>query len=124
MLWIPTLQVGLLGGGVGRTTVTFLAPPHCVFLTDVPSEEQEHFCLQVEPSSMPYWNSNSISNSTEISMVSIEKDETSLQDALGQLSGSDEALPVIHLLWKSRPVSWSRLAKELLQLNPWKSKPP
>jgi hypothetical protein len=53
MLWIPTLQVGVLFGGVGRTTVTFFAPPHWVFLTDVPSLEQEHFCLQVEPSSMP-----------------------------------------------------------------------
>ena len=54
----------------------------------------------------------------------MEKDETSLQDALGQLSGSDEALPVMHLLWKSRAVSWFRLAKELLQVNPSKSKPP
>jgi hypothetical protein len=105
MLWIPTLQVGELFGGVGRTMVTFLAPPHCVFLTDVPSEEQEHFCLQVEPSSMPYCNSNVTSNSTEISRVSMEKDETSLQDALGQFSGSDEAMPVMHLLWKLRPVS-------------------
>jgi hypothetical protein len=117
------LQVGLLGGGVGRTTVTFLAPPHCVFLTDVPSEEQEHFCLQVELSSILYWNSNSTSNSTEISMVSIEKDETSLQDALGQFSSPDEALPVMHLLWKSCTISWFRLAKELLQVNPSKSKP-
>jgi hypothetical protein len=105
MLWIPTLQVGLLGGGDGRTTVTFFAPPHCVFLTVVPSEEQEDLCLQVDPSSMPYWNSNSTSNSTVISRVSMEKDGTSLQEALGQLSGSDEALPVMHLLWKPRPVS-------------------
>ena len=124
MLWIPTLQVGEFFGGVGRTTVTFFAPPHCVFLTDVPSEEQEHFCLQVEPFSMPYRNSNSTSNSTEISMVSMEKDETSLQDALGQFSGSGEALPVMHLLWKPRPVSWSRLARELLQVKPSNSKPP
>jgi hypothetical protein len=114
MLWIPMLQVGLLCRGVGRTTVTFLIPPHCVFLTDVPLEEQVHFCLQVEPSSMPYWNSNSTSNSTEISIVSMEKDETLLQDALGQLSSSGKALPVMLLLWKSRTVSWFCLAKELL----------
>lgn len=73
---------------------------------------------------MPYWNSNSTSNSTEISMMSREKDETSVQDALGQLSSSDEALPVMHLLWKPRAVSWSCLEKELLQVNPSKSKPP
>lgn len=53
MLWMPTLHVGLLFGGFGRTTVTFFAPPHWVFLTDVPSLEQDVLCLHVEPSSIP-----------------------------------------------------------------------
>jgi hypothetical protein len=95
-----------------------------VFFTDVPSLEQEHFCLQVEPSSMPYWNSKSTSNSTEISRVSIEKEGISWHDALGQFSGSDEALPEMHLFPKVRPVSRSRLPKELMQLKPSNSNPP
>lgn len=32
--------------------VTFLAPPHWVFLTMEPDEEQADRCLQVEPSGM------------------------------------------------------------------------
>jgi hypothetical protein len=105
MLWILMLQVGLLSGGVGRTTVTFLALPHYVFLTDVPLKEQKHFCLQVELLFMLYWNSNLTSNLTKISIVLIEKDETSLQDALRQLFSSNETLLVMHLLWKSRAIS-------------------
>jgi hypothetical protein len=50
---MPMLQLGLFLGGLGSTTVTFLAPPHWLFLTVVPSVEQELFCLQMEPSSMP-----------------------------------------------------------------------
>lgn len=51
--WMPTLQV-LLGaeGWEGKTTVTFLAPPHWEFLTVVPWVEQLARCLQVEPSGM------------------------------------------------------------------------
>lgn len=60
--------------------VTFFAPPHWLFLTVDPSEEQALRCLQVEPSSMPYWNSRVQENSGEMSMVSTEKEPTSSDD--------------------------------------------
>lgn len=69
--------------------VTFLAPPHCEFLTVEPWEEQELRCLHVEPSPMEKWNSRSASNSVMTSMVLTEKDSISLswpQPNEGELS--------------------------------------
>lgn len=43
--------------------VMLVAPPHWVFLTVVPSLEQELRCLQLDPSLMVYWNSRSQLNS-------------------------------------------------------------
>jgi hypothetical protein len=62
--------------------------------------------------------------------MSTEKAETSEdepQPKLGQLDTSEEAVPVIHLLLRVRPVKASRLvfpSKESAQVNPLKSKPP
>lgn len=54
----------------------------------------------------------------------MEKESTSEHFALGQLSGSDEAWPEIHLELKVRPESVSRLSKVLLHEKPSNSKPP
>jgi len=53
MLWMPMLQLGLDAGGVGRTTVTPVAPAHWLFFTTVPPLWQDDFSLQVDPSPIP-----------------------------------------------------------------------
>ena len=53
--------------------VTFLAPPHCVFLMVLPALSQRERCLQKEPSPMPKWNSRSQLNSGMMLKATTEK---------------------------------------------------
>jgi hypothetical protein len=46
------------------------------------------------------------------------------QEKLGELFLSDDAVPLMHLLWKERPLITSLLPKESLHVKPEKSKPP
>lgn len=52
MLWIPKLHESVEPDS-GISKLTLVAPPHWLFETVVPLEEQEVVCLQVEPSGMP-----------------------------------------------------------------------
>jgi hypothetical protein len=56
-----------------------------------------------------------------------ETEEEDPQPKLGQLETSEDAVPVMHLSWKERPVKESRLElppNELSQVQPSKLKSP
>lgn len=70
--WIATLHF-LSSLNMGRRRLTEVAPPHCLFLTTVPSGEQRVVCLQMAPSGMPKEKTTSVSISVETWKDVIEK---------------------------------------------------
>ena len=60
--WIATLHF-FSSLNMGRRRLTEVAPPHCLFLTTVPSGEQRDVCLQMAPSGMPNEKTTSVSMS-------------------------------------------------------------
>lgn len=96
--------------------VTLLAPPHWVFWMMEPPELQECVSVQVEPSSMPYSQSMSVSSLELTCIVSMDMESSPLHVMLGWSS----RLAEMHLSWKARFVRRSRLPAELEQEKPEK----
>lgn len=62
--WMATLH-SFSSLNMGKRRLTEVAPPHCLFLTIVPSGEQRAVCLQMAPSGIPKEKTTSVSISVE-----------------------------------------------------------